>query len=406
MQPQPISTWQNPRLTGRVVELDGVRGLAILLVLICHHFAQTIHNPPSHSWQAYSLTVLGITWSGVDLFFVLSGFLIGGILYDAKTSPAYYRTFYLRRIARIFPLYFLWTALFVIGLCLVTPASPTPLRALFNWDIPVWSFPLFLQNVLMKVHQTFGPSWILSTWSLAVEEQFYFLLPFLVRQLNCRGIVGVAGTAIVLAPIVRVLLSNSGDPFIGPYTLLPCRADALGFGVLIALAARNERIWNWLVSHRSYLYAAFFFAGCGVLFLLKYQQWLYGPGLSWIAISYSLLLLLTLVNPGPLEKAVFRSTILVKLGTVAYAVYIFHQGIYGLYQYAFFGRQPVIDGWPSFFVTLLSIATVLLMAALSWRFLEKPLIRYAHANFSYAAKTKSGAREHPGKNAREAMTSS
>ena len=98
--------WRNPRLAGRIIELDGIRGLAILLVLIWHYLANTAATTIG-SWQSYALATLGLTWSGVDLFFVLSGFLIGGILYDAKDSTSYYRTFYGRRIYRIFPLYFL-----------------------------------------------------------------------------------------------------------------------------------------------------------------------------------------------------------------------------------------------------------------------------------------------------------
>jgi peptidoglycan/LPS O-acetylase OafA/YrhL len=115
--------WQNPRLTGRIPELDGVRGLAILLVLVWHYFQNGFGGVPiaRGAWQAYSFAMLRLTWSGVDLFFVLSGFLIGGILLDAKTSDHYYRTFYVRRMYRISPLYFLWMALFVVGLYYVSP---------------------------------------------------------------------------------------------------------------------------------------------------------------------------------------------------------------------------------------------------------------------------------------------
>src|ERR1700722_13208417 len=116
-------TWRNPRLAGRIPELDGLRGLAILLVLIWHYLALGFKTNLG-SWQAYVLVPLRLTWSGVDLFFVLSGFLIGGILYDAKHSDRYYSTFYARRIHRIFPVYFIWVALFIIGLKLVASHGP------------------------------------------------------------------------------------------------------------------------------------------------------------------------------------------------------------------------------------------------------------------------------------------
>ena len=82
----------------------------------------------------------------------MSGFLIGGILYDSRDSSNYYRTFYLRRAHRILPVYFAWMAPFFVGLCLVGPNSPSPLRALFNHDLPTWSFLLFIQNFFMSSH--------------------------------------------------------------------------------------------------------------------------------------------------------------------------------------------------------------------------------------------------------------
>lgn len=117
--------------------------------------------------------------------------------------------------------------------------------------------------------------------------------------------------------------------------------------------------------------------------LLKYQRLLYVGGITWIAAFYAVLLLLTVVNPGRIETFCFRNHLLVKLGTVAYAVYIFHVGINGLLHFAIFGRTPSISDWSSLSVTLLSLVTVILLAALSWRVLEKPLIRRAHAMYRY-----------------------
>ena len=113
--------WCNPRLCSRIQELDGLRGLAILLVLIEHYIrdASSVHLA---RWESWMCVPFRLAWSGVDLFFVLSGFLIGGILIDAKESLNYYQAFYARRICRIFPLYFLWFGIFLLGLHL----SATP----------------------------------------------------------------------------------------------------------------------------------------------------------------------------------------------------------------------------------------------------------------------------------------
>jgi peptidoglycan/LPS O-acetylase OafA/YrhL len=376
-------SWNNPRLKGRIPELDGVRGLAILLVLI-FHYCDSIVRVPEHTWQSYAMLPLRLTWTGVDLFFVLSGFLIGGILYDAKNSGRYFETFYLRRIHRIFPIYYIWIALFVAGLAIVGTHPTGAVRALFNRDIPVWSYPLFLQNFFMT-QRGLGPDWIGVSWSLAVEEQFYMLLPLLMRKLSYRAITRLAVGAMVAAPIFRLLLWLTGSYHYGPYTLLPCRADSLGMGVLIAIASRNKRAWDWLADHRTQLYGIACLLGGGMALLSVRQQYfaVYIMGLTWIGAFYATVLVLALVNPGRIERLVFGNSWLRGLGTVAYAVYLFHQAINSLWHLAIFGRQPAITGWTSAGVTILALGSTLLVAAISWRVLEKPLIRRAHSRYKY-----------------------
>ncbi|MGD1093865.1 MAG: acyltransferase [Bryobacteraceae bacterium] len=300
MSPEGASS--TARFAGRIPELDGLRGLAILLFVIAHYIAYALPDAAGGGWRAYSLALFRLTWTGVDLFFVLSGFLIGGILYDAKNSRNYYRTFYCRRLFRIVPLYFVWIATFLIGLYATGPLSAAPLKALFNRDIPAWSYALFVQNFIMAHRQTFGAHWI----ALAIEEQFYLLLPVLIRNLDVRGITWMALAAILGAPAVRLILSASGNPYVGPYTLLPCRADSLGFGVLAALACRNANAWAWLAAHRKYLYGALLLLGCGLASLAHYEKLLYNFGLTWIDAFYAVLLMLAVVNPGRME-ACFRA---------------------------------------------------------------------------------------------------
>jgi peptidoglycan/LPS O-acetylase OafA/YrhL len=374
--------WRNSRLAGRIPELDGIRGLAILLVLIWHYFMLGFRTSLG-SWQAYALVPLRLTWTGVDLFFVLSGFLIGGILYDARNCDRYYSTFYLRRIYRIFPIYFIWIALFGVGLSLVGPRAPAPLRDLFNRDLPLWGWPLFLQNFFMSSYQMFGASWLRVTWSLAVEEQFYFLLPFVVRKLAWRGVIWLCAAAILVAPLFRLTLWLSGNEYMGPYTLLPARADALGFGVIIALLCRNQSAYTWLVNHRRHFSWAFIVLGLGLVVMTVRQRYLYVGGLTWIAAFYASMLVLAVVNPGRVEMAFFRNRLLTRLGTMAYAVYILHEGVNALFHYAIFRRLPGITDLSSFSVTLLSLMTVITLAALSWRLFEKPLIQRAHAAHRY-----------------------
>src|SRR6266436_10069272 len=154
-------------LSGRVPELDGIRGIAIGMVLIAHFFL-VVSRPGSP--LAYALVPLRLDWSGVDLFFVLSGFLIGGILLDARESSNYFRVFYTRRFFRILPLY-LVCLLATLLLYALTQAGLGP-RIAWLWTsekpVPWFSYPLFLQNFWMAVRSTPGIFPISVTWSLAV----------------------------------------------------------------------------------------------------------------------------------------------------------------------------------------------------------------------------------------------
>ena len=378
--------WVNPRLANRIPELDGIRGLAILLVLILHYSVELSFQHITVEWQLRALSLFRLSWSGVDLFFVLSGFLIGGILVDAKHASGYYRTFYLRRLYRIVPLYVVLIATFAIGAYFAgpNPNATTPLGEMFDRRIALWVYPLFLQNVFMTLHRTYGSGWMGVTWSLAVEEQFYLLLPFVVRRLSARGLVRFAIGMILLAPALRIVLERHGAGGQAIYTLLPCRADALGSGLLVAIACRNRNAWTWLTSHRRYIYAAFAVFGYGVL------VWVWRDielGFTWMAAFYTSLLLLVVVIPGRVNQMAFRSFVLVKLGTISYAVYLFHPGILRLYHYVFFRAVPSIQDWPTFCVTLLSLGTVVLLAAISWRVLEKPLMKRAHSKYRYASES-------------------
>jgi peptidoglycan/LPS O-acetylase OafA/YrhL len=367
-----------PRLAGRIPELDGLRGLAIALVLIDHYLVEL--TPPKYG------LLFHLAWSGVDLFFVLSGFLIAGILLDAQHSPSYFKTFYSRRFNRIIPLYAIWLGIFAVGACSIGPSTPAPLKGAFGGPLPLWTYFLFLQNFAMCVKNNYGALWMGMTWSLAVEEQFYMLLPLVIRRLSHKTLCRIVLFTIVAVPIFRIYLQLLDTDKVVMYTLLPCRADALGLGVLVALAYRNQAIWTWLCSHRRYIYAAFWMLGVGVaMWTLREFPFMERIGFTWMGAFYTCLLLLVLAKPGPLERLIFGRSPLVKLGIIAYGVYLLHNGILALCHYLFLRESPGIHDAASALVTILSLCVTLGLAAISWRYLEKPLIRRAHARYSYEA---------------------
>jgi len=389
---QPDCSWSNTRLTGRIPELDGVRGLAILLVLIEHYIRDANQIHLAH-WETLMLVPFRLAWSGVDLFFVLSGFLIGGILLDAKSAGNYYRTFYARRAFRILPLYSLWFIIFTLGLHApgitrsIFGIDTRTFHRLFNADVPLWWYSLFLQNIAMSLHRTVGAMWMGITWSLAVEEQFYLLLPVAIRTFATRRVVQLVCVTILLAPFLRIIVLRWTGSSLAPYSLLPCRADSLGYGVLVAVLVRSERAWLWLASQRSKAYIVLTVLGvcaCVMTKLSLDSAAFVSAGFSVLGMFYSVLLLLMIVNPGRSERLVFQFKPLRRLGTISYAVYLLHAGISYLLHGAILKGSPNIDNWRSMLVTLLATGVVLGAASLSWSCFEHPLIKWAHTRFRYS----------------------
>src|ERR1700739_188454 len=193
------------RFSGRIPELDGIRGAAIASLLLYPYFFLTFQFRPG-SLPAYLQATGRLGWSGVDLFFVLSGFLIGGILLDARKSSNYFKVFYTRRFLRIVPIYAVCLA-GAFGLISIMRLDAT---GKFAWmwtnQLPWTPYLVFLQNFWMAHRNTLGLFGLTVTWSLAVEEQFYLTLPLVIRILNPRQLIGALIVGILTAPILRIAL--------------------------------------------------------------------------------------------------------------------------------------------------------------------------------------------------------
>jgi peptidoglycan/LPS O-acetylase OafA/YrhL len=370
----------------RIQELDAIRGLAILLVMV-HHYSEALLDTATGPATALALPWLQLGRSGVDLFFVLSGFLIGGILMDARESSNYYKTFYFRRFYRILPLYFIYLLVFCAGGYLTTHVGTASRWAgTFHGDLPFWSYAVFLQNIFMAHTGGFGASWGRVTWSLAVEEQFYLLLPFVIRRFDPKALVKVVAAAVVAAPLFRTALYFYGYKGVAPYALLPCRADALGLGVLVAMACRNPQAWKWITARRRYTTVAFSFLLCGAAVLTKYPMGtlpMQTAGYSVLAGLYACVLLLAIHNPGPGFRVMFRNATLAKVGIYAYALYLFHDGIHLVLCNLVYAGPPAAADWRYAGLTAVSILLTFCVAAFSWWALEEPLIRHARTKFRY-----------------------
>jgi peptidoglycan/LPS O-acetylase OafA/YrhL len=367
---------------GRILQLDGLRGMAVTLVIFYHYFSLDFPLPPG-GFLSYLKVPFRMGWCGVDLFFVLSGFLIGGILLDAKGSHRYFQTFYLRRFHRILPVYYLWIGVyFLIAFTLLRHLPDSFKVKPESWTI-VPTYVFFVQNLVKKQLSWFAVAWLSPLWSLAVEEQFYLFMPLLVRFFSKRRLLFLLLTAIAGAPLARIIVFHWSSAHTAQYVATPCRADALAMGVLLALGWRQESWKSRFTRHRKLLYAIVFMLLIPVVYLAIWHPSPYDYvtatwGLSCLDLFFAALLLLVLAVPHGLGAVFFRWSLLTDIGGVSYCMYVIHQAVNALCQAILIPAHEGITTASSIGITLLATGITYMVAKISWRYLEGPLVRRAH----------------------------
>ena len=377
-----------PVAAPRIAALDGLRGLAIFLVLSWHYFhvdAVVVHGSP----LGYLNSLTRLAWSGVDLFFVLSGFLIGGILLDARDSPGYFPAFYARRAYRILPLYGVVVALY-LATSPVLPRQPT--------EPPLYVLATITQNIWVALGGTLYSAWLRVTWSLGVEEQFYLLAPIIFRKLKTSRLAVLIAAIVCATPLLRAALWWAGERgWMASYMLTPARADALSLGVAAAMLVRTPVGRRWLLERRVWLYGLLV-ALAGVYLIFTRMDWSIESfqmsliGYTCIALLYTILLLLVVSHSDGLLARFFRFRPLVSLGTIAYALYLFHEPVKYILHLAYLGRPPRVVTLRDAGVQLLALLISIALARLSWAYFERPLINRGH-RWSYWPATSTASAE-------------
>jgi peptidoglycan/LPS O-acetylase OafA/YrhL len=369
------------REDSRVLELDGLRGAAILLVMVWHYFGVP-YTPQAHTILGYIHLSSRMTWTGVDLFFVLSGYLISTNLMATRDRARYFRVFYTRRCARIIPLYFTILTLHSLVTLPTVQATFLPTSALFDNRVPKWAFFTFTQNIVMAVQQRFADQALGVTWSLAVEEQFYLLLPLLIWCVPNRFLPWAALGCVTTAVLTRLaLVQLLGDAAAMPcYVLLPTRWDSLFLGVLAGwvLAAPERHAWIQRKARYLWLSLLVLLAGAGWMTVTArgviMSDFVSGWGYTWIGLLYAVLLVLVRTAGSRVLKSLFCNRWLCRMGVLSYGMYLFHQSVHGIVQSVLGAPSAGAGYWLGLGV---AVGLTVVLAEVSWRWLESPFIRLA-----------------------------
>jgi len=357
--------------------LDGVRALAFLMVFSFHYL--------SLPWG----------WAGVDVFFVLSGFLITGILFDSREQPCRVRNFYVRRALRIFPLYY--------GLMLLLVLLYPIFRWQWGWSWLLW--PAYLGNFL-RGHRVFVPRSAIQMladaqplsrtfpniqlycghfWTLCVEEQFYLVWPWVVFGLrDRRRLMAICLGCVAVCPLLRILGAHLLPPYMLDqevlYRYTPFRVDALLLGGLIALARRGRYAARVLPAARAVFTAMCCALGAWLVWTpaarhgtmhYVYPEWRFTWGLSAIDLLAACVIVMAL-QPGSLTFRVFHVRPLRWLGRISYGAYVFHDILhFPLMQWV--GSRTGHYRLPT---AALGLASTLLLAWASFRWFEGPVLRW------------------------------
>jgi peptidoglycan/LPS O-acetylase OafA/YrhL len=351
-----------------IPQFDALRGLAVLSVVAYHN------APIMRVFRLEWLTKLG--WAGVDLFFVLSGFLITGILLDSRGTSGYFSTFYIRRALRIWPLYYTFLAVVVIAGHRFSDLGDS-LHSTHHWLY----YATYLQNVVFN-----GVFPMQYTWSLAVEEHFYLVWPLLIAALTRQQLVILASLIVISSPVLRGLGAAAGLSWPVIYTVSVFRLDGLAAGALLAIWLRSPRCHRRAVTLAAKCFLAVSVVPAAVLLARfgEYSPWVY----SFLCLgSCGMLLFVLAPPPASTVMHVLSWNWLQCVGRISYGIYLMNSVILRLVEGAVRG---VFEGH-SVATPVLALACVVVqmlfvlgIPTISWFVLERPILalkgrfRYGH----------------------------
>lgn len=348
-------------------ELDGIRGLAILMVMLFHFF----QNFDGGLFFSYAMKISKIGQTGVTLFFVLSGFLITRILLATKDLPGYFSKSYVRRTLRIFPLYyfFLFLTYFIVPFLFKIPS--TPIAEQIYW----W---VYLQNFAMTFNwPSNGPNHF---WSLGVEEHFYLFWPFVIYFFSKKGIVMSVVFIFLISIIAKLFLLGNGY---GIFYFTLSRIDEIAIGALLAILEINGKI-NAINRKRFFLFFLIFAVGMAIIWgFFSGSGNIYLPYIKFLlpCLTYTCLIGLVISQEENSRlNNILKFGPLLYTGKISYGLYVYHPLCFFLYERYFRSYSSVLD-----FITCFAISFII--SSLSFFFLEMKFLSFK-SFFDYNKKKK------------------
>lgn len=365
---QPVEPGPRTQVAGgaRIPALDGVRGLMMILVLVSHYFGE-IKN---------GFAAVEVGWLAVQMFFILSGFLIGRLIIERKQHVNFFSVFVMRRLCRTIPSYMI-SILLIFG---VAWAFRHESWTHFATDFPLWSYLTFTQNVFMGLTGDVGQYWAAPSWTLALEEQLYVLLPLVFFLAPQRLWLGVFIAVMVLAVVLRAVIFVTGIvDSTWAFVMLPTRGDTLVAGVIAAIVYKRDDLDLARFDLLLRVAPVALMVLTILLVLIDPVERrvfnIFGPFL--ISIGFAALLL-AIVRGAPEAKR-FESRFLIFFGDISYCVYLTHLMVLGVLHGVILHAKPelgTVDQW------LVTLAAVPVAVGLGWAMtvvIEAPLTSYGRS---------------------------
>ncbi len=355
--------------SARILPLDGLRAVAITLVVLNHYFLNLTFRGSD-----YLKPIFKLGWTGVDLFFVLSGFLVGGILLQNKSATNLLPVFFARRALRILVPYFV----FLVGAIATTYFFHIPFSP-YRW-IP---FALQLQPLYFAITNAFPIPYLSPTWTLGLEECFYVLLPIALLTVREKSIIRFCKIGIFAFPLLRLAAYSYSEKFYGFCMVL--RPEGLLMGLLLANEWRNAETRQRLAEQKLKLLGMW--AVTGVFSIVTCHNQNYFPTHYTTAILYTFtacfyctsVILVLLANPKALITRFLSLAPMRYIGQISYMIYLLHMLVY-FWVTELTSDYSVPGGIKCGLITIG-------LSALSWSWMEKKLVKFGHT-FQYASQGK------------------